>query len=159
MSTTSPHSTNSPNSNAWVGYAVAAFIAFFILARGCSAYRTAAGSAPSKEQFFAAQLNKVRQELFDRTHPIGTAKSVTVHEVQEVSGPGGQRFIHVRFTLFWEGPIVKDGYTKILLTWDPEIRRTIGAEILDTNGVTNSDFQRAMFDIGFAVGEAAARGK
>ena len=85
------------------------------------------------------------QRLFNAFHPVGTAKSVKVHSVQ-LSGNNA----NVVFTIFWQGPFTKDGYTKIAAHYDGDIQRWTGAQILATNGTTNRDV--GDFAIGFLDG-------
>ena len=43
----------------------------------------------------------------------------------------------VRFTLYWEGPVTTDGFTKVEWTCDTESRRRLRTQILASNGITN----------------------
>ncbi len=94
------------------------------------------------QQSFSAN----KQELFKLIHPIGTAKSVVVHDVdihwkkgKQTSNEKDVEDFTVRFTIYWEGPLVKDGFTKATQTFDEEVGRWTGGKILITNGVTNDD--------------------
>jgi hypothetical protein len=82
-------------------------------------------------------LNATKQTWFDRFHPIGTAKSVKLHDVKVEDTPQGKRTT-ARFTLYWEGPLTKDGFTKIVAIHDAESNRWVRAEILETNGTTKT---------------------
>lgn len=88
-----------------------------------------------------------RQRIFEGMHPVGTANSVVVHEVKVDEWKNGrntndftgiQKFT-VRYTLYWSGPITKDGYTKVSQTFDAESQRYVSAQILSTNGITNAN--------------------
>lgn len=85
-------------------------------------------------------LNQNKQSFFDSLHPIGTAKSIKLNSVT-AEAP----YVTIRMTVFWEGPITKDGYTKVIFRYDSEVERITGLEIEDTNGLTNED-------IGYAAG-------
>ncbi|MEI8285480.1 MAG: hypothetical protein WCG52_10880, partial [bacterium] len=94
----------------------------------------------SRQQGLEKALNESRQEFFDAIHPVGTAKSVKINSLN--SKPP---FLDVRMTIFWEGPIIKDGYTKIAFRYDSEVRRIVGLKVEGTNGMTKED-------VGFAAG-------
>ena len=102
-----------------------------------------------------------KQELFNHIHPVGTATSVKVHDVS-VEWKNGVRTnmekdllrFTVRFTIYWQGPITKDGYTKATETYDEESERWIGGQVLSTNGVTNTEVTEGAvnFGVGFLQG-------
>ena len=105
-------------------------------------------------------FNKCRQSIFDAIHPIGTAKLVKIHDV-EIDWKRGEKTnleediktIGIRYTVFWEGPITKDGFTKMSSTYDAEVGRYTGNRILATNGITNEDVGEGLgFAIGVAIG-------
>lgn len=104
-------------------------LAILATAFGCS-------SKPNLEQRVLASLEASKQQWFDEFHPVGTAKSVKLHQVEVVNN-GGSRQAVARFTIYWEGPIKKDGFTKIRAVHDSETDRWVRAEILETNGITN----------------------
>jgi hypothetical protein len=110
-----------------------------------------------------AALEKSKQEFFNAFHPIGTAKSVVVHDVSIVGWKRGKATgrdedilqLTMRFTIYWEGPITKDGFTKVGATWDGESQRWLPPQLLATNGMTNSQATEAFIDIaGAALAEA-----
>jgi hypothetical protein len=108
------------------------------------------------EQMKAAMsenLNAHKQAIFDQIHPIGTAKHVVLHDFDLVSGSAGETHVVYRFTLYWEGPIEKDGFTKIQSTYDPESKRPVQTQLLATNGITHAEFQAAAFDLGWLIGQ------
>ncbi len=97
-----------------------------------------------KQVQYSFSANK--QQLFKFMHPVGTAKSVVVHDVnvhwkqgKPTHSEKNVEDFTVRFTIYWEGPIIKDGFTKATQTFDEEIGRWTGGTILTTNGVTNND--------------------
>ena len=104
----------------------------------------------------------VPQLFFSTYHPVGTAKNIVVHkvdvEVDEKDWKQG-KFTPVketiRFTLYWEGPVVKEGFTKIQFSYDVESKKSIpsSAKILSTNGITNEETNKAATEIGTAIGE------
>jgi len=117
------------------------------------------GPSTSVEQRIAnncqSLLTRDKQAVFDQLHPIGTAKSIVVHEVNVDSWKHGKatnqesdiiRFT-VRYTLFWEGPITTDGYTKIESTYDMESQRWT-TKVLGTNGTTNEDVKSGAISFG-----------
>lgn len=82
-------------------------------------------------------LNVTKQKWFDRFHPIGTAKTIKLHETKVENTAQGKRTT-ARFTVYWEGPFTKDGFTKIQAIHDEESNRWVRAEILETNGTTKT---------------------
>lgn len=100
-------------------------------------------------------LNQRRQEIFNSIHPVGVAKEVKIHDI-DVDWKRGERTnriediktFTIRYTVFWEGPITKDGYTKIATTYDAELERYTNTKILSTNGITNATVFEA---VGFIV--------
>jgi hypothetical protein len=102
---------------------------------------TLSGCAPqSPEKQIEQSLNSMKQELFDAIHPVGTAKSVRLNSIIE-----NPPYVDIRVTLYWEGPVTTDGYTKVAFRLDSEVERITALEVEDTNGLTNQD-------IGFAAG-------
>ena len=100
-------------------------------------------------------FNKDKQNIFNAFHPTGTAKRIVVHEctidwktgkptnnLENMSG------YTVRFTIYWEGPVEKDGYTKISTSFDNEVKRYTESHVLATNGITNKDVSQAMIKFG-----------
>jgi hypothetical protein len=64
-----------------------------------------------------------------------------------------------RFTIYWERPVVKDGFTKVTATWDNESRRWLPGQILATNGMTNDQAASLFIEIaGAAFAEALRNG-
>lgn len=86
---------------------------------------------------FQTGMNADKQTLFNWVHPVGTAKSITVHDVSVTNGPDGRQAV-VRFTIAWQGPVTKDGFTKVRGIYDFEAGRWVSGEVLSTNGITNS---------------------
>ena len=107
-------------------------------------------------------LNKIKQEVFDKIHPTGTATKVEVHAVEIVwknNKPSKNlndilRF-GVRYTIYWNGPITKNGFTKVSDIFDAESNRVVRREILETNGVTNAD----AVDVGIKILRDILNGK
>ncbi len=91
------------------------------------------------------ELSPLKQRIFDTFHPVGTAKSLTVHAVATNDTDQGLQ-TEVRYTVRWEGPL-QTGYTKIRTVVDHESGAWVVNEVLATNGVTNQE-----------VGEAVAQG-
>jgi hypothetical protein len=124
-------------------------------------------AAPSPEEVIAGAFQTVysqnKQQIFDKIHPLGIAKSVVVHDVTITAWKHGRATNRpedilqytVRYTIYWEGPITKDGFTKISQTFDTETQRCVSAEILATNGTTNSDVAYGLGVIGGALLRAA----
>ena len=106
-----------------------------------------------------------KQQLFNAFHPVGTAKSIVIHDVaitgwkhSQVTGQIDDILgFSTRFTIYWEGPIVKDGFTKIAATWDNESQRWLPGQVLATNGMTNEQAANLFIDIAGATFAAALR--
>lgn len=100
-----------------------------------------------------------RQQIFNALHPTGTVTDSKVHEAKVTKWRKGvatnrpediAEFV-VRYTIYWEGPVTRDGFTKIAQTYDAEVGRYIRSEILATNGITNEEAAQAA---GFVFGAA-----
>ena len=91
------------------------------------------------------RLDAEKQNFFDQIHPIGTATSIKVHDVKtfwKTNNPKKMDELvgfNVRYTIYWEGPIQKDGYTKLTSNYDAEIGRFTAIDVLETNGLQNKD--------------------
>ena len=90
---------------------------------------------------------KTNSRIFENIHPIGTAKSVIVHDVTITSWKPGHTArrledvlqFTVRYTLYWKSPLTTDGYTKVSETFDTETQRYVQGQLLETNGMTKDD--------------------
>lgn len=100
-----------------------------------------------------------RQQIFNALHPTGTVTDSKVHEAKVTKWRKGvatnrpediAEFV-VRYTIYWEGPVTRDGFTKIAQTYDAEVGRYTHSEVLSTNGVTNEEAAQAA---GFVFGMA-----
>jgi hypothetical protein len=108
-----------------------------------------------------------KQQLFSAFHPVGTAKSVVVHDVaitgwkhSQVTGQIDDILgFSARFTIYWEGPIVKDGFTKVSATWDNESQRWLPGQVLATNGMTNQQAANLFVEIAGAAFAQALRSR
>lgn len=93
----------------------------------------------------SSRLSANKQKLFDAIHPTGKAKEVRLHSVSskwKTSKPKSLKDLQgytVVYTIFWEGPIIEDGYTKVASYFDADVDRFTGTQVLATNGITNSD--------------------
>jgi hypothetical protein len=115
----------------------------------------------SPEEKLTAQVVAVidtnKQSIFDSFHPVGTAKSVKIHDIgfkwknnKPSDKPGDLLQVNVRYTVYWDGPIQKNGYTKIEAMFDAESERWSG-KVLATSGITKDEVGYA---VGFAIGTA-----
>lgn len=90
-------------------------------------------------------LDNKKDDFFHKIHPVGTAKSIQVHEVKshwKTDKPKSLADLtsyEVRYTIYWDGPIQKDGYTKLTSTYDAEVGRYVDTTVIATTGVTNGD--------------------
>jgi hypothetical protein len=117
---------------------------------------------PRIEDVLLSQLQPAfdanKQKIFDSIHPLGTAKSITIHDVTVDSWKNNQPTNReedilqctVRYTIYWEGGATSDGFTKISSTFDYESQRYLPMKILETNGITKGDVDKM---IGDAAGE------
>jgi hypothetical protein len=112
-------------------------------------------------------FDKNKQQLFNAFHPVGTAKSVVVHDVslngwkhgQATARPDEILGFSIRFTIYWEGPLVKDGFTKVAASWDNESQRWLPGQVLATNGMTNAQATSLFIDIAGAAFAEALRNR
>jgi hypothetical protein len=93
-------------------------------------------------------LTSVGQVVLNRLHPTSTLTSVKVHDVQLTykGDTAPKEFkdvqtIELRLTLYWKGLGIlnKDGWTKVTMTYDNEVGQWTKLDIIDTNGLKNSD--------------------
>lgn len=97
-----------------------------------------------------SRFNTNRQQIFKSFHPVGTATSIEVHNVQIAwKNPDGAKNLNnmagfaVRFTIYWRGPLTADGFTKVVAAFDNESKRYLESKILATNGVSNAETANA----------------
>ena len=137
-----------------------------VLCAGCggNASSSGHGGQPARriEDVIAAELeqalNQNKQMIFNGFHPVGTAKAVKVHDIA-ITWKHGQptnrvqdiQAYNTRFTMYWEGPVTKDGFTKVSANFDAESQRWVGSQILATNGTTNREAGEAIGQIGGAI--------
>ena len=91
-------------------------------------------------------VNTSRQALIEKWHLLAASKKVEIHEVVMLNRNGAptksakeMTGCVIRCTIRWEGPINKDGYTKLILFYDNEVQRFTASRVISTNGVLNSD--------------------
>lgn len=101
----------------------------------------------------AVWLQQHKQEVFNSIHPVGTAKNIELHNVSLHTGKAGQPVLSYRFTVRWEGPVLKDGYTNVHAILDVESQRLVQVDVLATNGTTNAEAQQMLVDFGILMGE------
>lgn len=99
------------------------------------------------------------QMVFNMVHPIGTASRVSVHDVslqwktdKPTADENDIMSWTCRLTVYWNSILVDDGFTKLLLTFDNEVKNFTNVEILATNGKTTEEVNAAAWDIGFQIG-------
>jgi len=51
------------------------------------------------------------------------------------------------FTIFWQGPVTKDGYLKLFAYYDVSLRTFSKVEVVATNGVLNEDAAKGFGEI------------
>ena len=102
--------------------------------------------------------------LFDQVHPVGTAASVRVTDVEIDWQEGSNREsledvrrFTVDLTLYWVGLIEAQGWTKIRLTYNAELDELTSYKVIETNGVTREKAGKLAKEIGLMVGAAAMK--
>ncbi len=155
MTTTNTATAKSPNMRKYRLHYFAAITITALALLSAPAYATSI-----HEELVEAMLSildQQKQQIFDAVHPVGKAKRVKLHELtikwkndKESNREEDILAITVRYTLYWEGPITTDGYTKISSTLDTESERWSG-QVLATNGTTNDEVGEAVVNIGGAV--------
>jgi len=117
---------------------------------------------PSPERAIREGLEKefaqTKQQIFGKLHPMGTAKSVEIHDIviEWRRGKPSKKMADVKsftvtYTLFWESLRIDNGYTKVRSTYDVDARKYVDTKILATNGITNSDVKKELLDMGAAL--------
>ena len=118
-----------------------------------------AGRQGRAEDVIASRANTLldssKQQIFDSVHPVGTATAARVDRVtidrwandNPTSRVKDVRQFTLDYTISWEGPLNKQGYTKFRQIWDMESGQCLNTLLLDTNGVTKGQ-------IGYAIGYA-----
>lgn len=105
----------------------------------------------------------IPQAVFEWVHPVGTASRIVVHDVA-LSWKNGQASSSAedllswtaRLTVYWSAILVTDGYTKLQVTYDNEVGRITGVNILATNGQTHDQVNEAAWNFGTLIGEMLA---
>lgn len=139
---------------AWVKYAVGPLVAF-VLAACCGLasllLRTAYDPELAQIKLIVSEeLNQSKQDIFNTLHPVGVAKSVQLNDLDFETASTGEPLMVYSFTLYWEGPFVKNGYTQVQVVLDCESKRYLPATVLATNGVTNTEAGQLLLDwLGF----------
>lgn len=112
---------------------------------------TEAGLAP----YIASDLNQNKEDVFHHFHPMGDAKNIVVNHVTidwETEKPTANvndiKAYTVVFTIYWKSPLINDGFTKVKMIYDNEVKRYTSAGILTTNGATNQDVTNGIIDFG-----------
>ena len=132
---------------------VAVWLIFLALTMPASSFGWPWSQTPEQEitSLISKDLNRNKQAIFAAFHPVGTAKKIEVHNVQLLRNGGNA--VSIRFTIYWQGPITDDGFTKVQAVYDLEVNRWTSSQVLATNGVTNAQTNRAAFDIGWEIGK------
>jgi hypothetical protein len=108
------------------------------------------------ERRWRGYIRDAGQDIFKSIHPVGRATGTKLHDLEvkwrndiRTNRESDILAIGVRYSVTWEGPINKDGFTKLYSVYDAELERIIGTDLLATNGVTNGDVAEG---VGIAVG-------
>lgn len=108
------------------------------------------------ERRWRVYIRDAGQDIFNSIHPVGRATGTKLHDLEvkwrndiRTNRESDILAIGVRYSVTWEGPINKDGFTKLYSVYDAELERIIGTDLLATNGVTNEDVGEG---VGIAVG-------
>ena len=95
-------------------------------------------------------LNTQKQSFFDAVHPMGTARSVKVIGINSAWKTAHPRSMDelkgfkVEYVLYWQSPLISDGYSKIASSYDADIGRFVAHEVLTTNGTTRKDVKEKL---------------
>jgi hypothetical protein len=104
-----------------------------------------------------ALLDSSKQQIFDSVHPVGNATAARIDRVtidrwandNPTSKVEDVRQFTLDYTVSWEGPLTKQGYTKFRQVYDTESGRCLNTLLLETNGVT---YEQVGYTIGYAGG-------
>lgn len=137
----------------WAGGIRATLIAAALLTVGLST----SGCGPSAEEReraltqmlaegFQQHVEANKQAIFSRIHPVGRAKGTELNELRISAWRDGRRtgkwedaaaYDYV-FTIYWESPLITDGYTQIHTHRDL-VADTMRSRVVATNGLTNRE--------------------
>ena len=102
-------------------------------------------------------LSRNKQELFNKIHFLGDAKSDVIQNVS-IQWKGGRptdnsadlATVTVDHTLYWETLLTSNGYTKVSDTYDCSsgTPRLTDSRIIDTNGLTKEGATKAVINYG-----------
>lgn len=102
-------------------------------------------------------LSRNKQELFNKIHFLGDAKSDVIQNVS-IQWKGGRptdnsadlATVTVDHTLYWETLLTSNGYTKLSDTYDCSsgTPRLTDSRIIDTNGLTKEGATKAVINYG-----------
>lgn len=109
---------------------------------------------------FDIAMKDNKQKIFDQMHPIGTAKSLSLHTLDVTKWRGDTPVeLSCNFTVYWEGPITTDGYTKATYIVDCDSKKITRISVNATNGLTNKDAMDISTAFVGAMLEGAAKRK
>jgi hypothetical protein len=102
------------------------------------------------------------QVIFDSLHPVGTAASIQVADLEiewqegaDRISPTGIRRYTSELVLYWSSPLQPRGITRLRTVHSAELGELVAFDIVSTNGTTKEDFKKTAKDVGISLGVAA----
>jgi hypothetical protein len=99
-------------------------------------------------------LKANKQQIVEKYHLLATAKDVELQAImladknlQETDKLENAVGYGIVFTIFWEGPVTKDGYLKLIAYYDFSVRTFTEVQVVQTNGVLNQDAAEGIGEI------------
>jgi len=106
------------------------------------------------QESVAKWLKGSKQQIVVKYHILATANDVELQEfmlVDKNAKPTDKTDnavgFGIVFTIFWQGPVTKDGYLKLFAYYDVSLRTFSKVEVVATNGVLNEDAAKGFGEI------------
>ena len=97
-----------------------------------------------------------KQPIIDRHYFFVKSNNIKLHDIKinwrtpsPTNNPRDLKTLSINFTIYWEGPLEKDGFTRFDSLWDCEIERFTDFKILTSSGnVTRKEIETGVLNIG-----------
>ena len=99
-------------------------------------------------------LKANKQQILEKYHLLATAKDVELKDfaladrnsqvtdkMENAVGYG------IAFVIYWEGPVTKDGFLKLIAFYDFSARTFTDVRVVQTNGVLNEDAAKGIGEV------------
>ena len=106
------------------------------------------------QESVSTYLKANKQQIVEKYHLLATAKDVELQKfmlvdrnAQPTDKLENAIGYAILFTVFWEGPVTKDGYLKLNAFFDFSARTFTDVRVVQTNGVLNEDAAKGIGEI------------